>query len=129
MSMRIKKDDWVVVTKGKDRGRRGRVLRVLRDENRVVVEGLNMIVRHKKKNPQNPAKGGRVEMEGAIHLSNVMPWSEADGKGVRVKIGVDKDGKKVRLAAKSGNLIAAADAATTGKREKAGDSAGDKAKK
>jgi large subunit ribosomal protein L24 len=119
MSMRIRKDDLVVVTAGKDRGKRGRVLRVLTDKGRVVVEGINMMTRHRKKNPQNTAQGGRYETEAPIHASNVMPWSDSESKGVRVKIGHEKDGRKYRASAKTGARLAAPGAATAGKKEKA----------
>ena len=118
MSMRIKKDDVVVVTTGKDRGKRGRVLLVNKDKSRVIVEGINLATRHKKKNPQNPSKGGRLQSEASISISNVMPWSEKERKGVRVKMVVGKDGKKFRASAKTGEQISPADGATTGKKQR-----------
>lgn len=120
MSMRIRKDDLVLVTAGKDRGKRGRVLEVLPTKNRVVVEGVNVVTRHLKKNPQNPAKGGRIEREAPIHMSNVMPWSEAEGRGVRVKIATNKDGRRVRTSAKTGKELAPAGGTTSGKKSDAG---------
>lgn len=101
---RIKVNDDVVVIAGKDKGKRGRVVRILEADDRVVIQGIGMVTRHEKKNPQNPALGGRTEKEAPIHMSNVMPWSEADSKGVRVRSGEDK-GKKARVSAASNALI------------------------
>ena len=70
--VRIKKDDTVLVRAGKDRGKRGRVLQVLPDKSRVVVEGVGMVKRHTRPNPQKNIKGGILERESAIHVSNVM---------------------------------------------------------
>jgi large subunit ribosomal protein L24 len=102
MGTRIKKDDQVVVIAGKDKGTKGRVMRVLREFDRVLVEGVNKVKRHTKPTPKNP-QGGIVEREQPIHLSNVMPL---DGeKPTRVKMGKDKDGKKVRQAVRSGATL------------------------
>jgi large subunit ribosomal protein L24 len=104
---KIRTNDEVVVIAGKDRGKRGKVLRVLTKHDRVVVEGVNTVTRHLKRNPQNPQLGGRVQRAAPIHVSNVMLWSAADGKGVRVKF--DGDGRdKKRVAAKSGAAVGAA---------------------
>ncbi|MCA9320417.1 MAG: 50S ribosomal protein L24 [Planctomycetes bacterium] len=107
MAARIRRDDVVVVIAGKDKGKRGRVMKVFLEKNRVMIEGVNRVVRHRKANPQNPSEGGRVTREAPIHLSNVMPWSDKDGKGVRVKVG-DENGQKIRLSAASGQKIKAA---------------------
>jgi len=72
MAMQIRKNDQVVVRAGKDRGKRGRVLSVVPEKNRVVVEGVNLIKRHTRPNPQKNIKGGIVEREASIHASNVM---------------------------------------------------------
>ncbi len=106
MAARIKKDDIVIVIAGKDKGRQGRVLQVMPEADRVVVQGVNIQVRHLKQNPQDPSQGGRKEREAPIHISNVMPWSDKDGKGVRVRAGEAK-GKKVRVSAASGARIVA----------------------
>lgn len=104
MAARIKKDDIVVVTAGKDKGKRGRVLSIAADADFVLVEGVNMVTRHLRKNPQNPSEGGRKEQEAPIHISNVMPWSEKEQKGVRVRF--QGEGKsKVRVSASSGDPI------------------------
>lgn len=121
MATRIKVGDQVVVTAGKDKGKRGRVMRILKDEDRVLVEGVNTIVRHRRRNPQNPNEGGRSESEGPIHVSNVMPWSDKDGKGVRVRMGEEK-GKKIRLSTSGAKIVAStaaqADAAEGGAKKK-----------
>jgi len=103
---RIKVNDEVVVIRGTDKGKRGRVLRVLRSKNRVLVEGLNICIRHLKRNPRNPQEGGRQERPAPIHISNVMPWSDADGKGVRARSageGIDK-----HRVSPSGSILTAA---------------------
>ena len=104
MGARIKKDDQVVVIAGKDKGSRGRVLRVLLEVDRVLVEGVNKMKRHTKPTPKNP-QGGIIEREQPIHLSNVMPLDTKDDKPPRVKMGTDKDGKKVRVSVRSGTVL------------------------
>ena len=103
MANRLKQDDKVVVVAGKDRGTTGRILKVLREEGRVIVEGVNMVTKHRKPTPQS--EGGRIEMEAPIHVSNVMLVDPKDEKPTRVRVGSDKDGKKVRIAARSGSVI------------------------
>ena len=93
----IRKNDNVVVTTGKDRGKRGRVLKVLPEKNRVVVEGVNFIKRHTKPNPQRQVQGGIVEKEAPIDVSNVMLWNAVAKKGDRVGIRTLADGRKVRF--------------------------------
>ena len=92
---RIRKGDEVVVTAGKDKGRRGTVVKVL-DDGHVVVEGVNMIKRHTKPNPQRQVQGGIVEKEAAIDLSNVALWNPVTKKGDRVGFRTLADGRKVR---------------------------------
>ncbi len=104
MSSRVKKDDEVVVIAGKDKGQRGRVMRVLREVDRVLVEGINKVKRHTKPTPKSP-QGGIIEREQPIHLSNVMPLDSKDDKPTRVKMGTDKDGKKVRQSVRSGTTL------------------------
>lgn len=103
MGIRIKKDDEVVVIAGKDKGARGRILRVLREEDRVIVEGVNRVKRHTKPTPKNPA-GGIIEKEAPIHVSNVMLLDTKTDQPTRVRFET-KDGKKVRIAVKSGAAI------------------------
>lgn len=113
------------MTAGKDKGKRGRVLRVTKDRERAVVEGINVVVRHRKANPQDPARGGRSEMEAPIHVSNLMPWSDKDGKGVRVRFEMDGE-EKIRVSAASGEKIVAGAAPAADKAEKS-DKSKDKA--
>jgi large subunit ribosomal protein L24 len=109
MAARIKTDDEVIVIGGKDRGKRGKVLRVDPKKNRVYVEGLNIVKRHQR--PQQVAGaqraeqvGGVIEKEGPIHISNVMLVDPKDGKPTRVRIEVI-DGKRHRVAIRSGTRI------------------------
>ncbi len=92
---KIRKGDEVVVTTGRDKGRRGTVIKVL--EGKVVVENVNMVKRHTKPNPQRNVQGGIIEKEAAIDLSNVMLWNPATKKGDRVGIRTLGDGRKVRF--------------------------------
>ena len=107
MPARIKSDDQVVVISGKDRGKKGRVLRVDPKNERVFVEGLNMIKRHQKANPMSPTASqtsGVIEKDGGIHISNVALVDPKDGKPTRVGVEV-VDGKRVRVARRSGTRI------------------------
>ena len=101
----VRKNDMVVVRAGKDRGKRGRVLRVLAEKNRVVVEGVNMIKRHTRPNPQKNVKGGIVEREAPIHASNVMLLDPDTNEPTRVGIKTLPDGRRVRIARKSGATV------------------------
>ena len=98
----IKKGDTVYVNAGNDKGKTGKVLSVLRDKDRVIVEGVNMVSKHTKPNPQNP-QGGIVKQEAAIHVSNVQ-LMDSTGKPVKIAHKI-VDGKKVRVARKSGEEI------------------------
>jgi large subunit ribosomal protein L24 len=92
---KIRKGDEVVVIAGRDKGRRGTVTQVLED--RVVVEGINMVKRHTKPNPQRNVQGGIIERETSIDLSNVALWNPVTKKADRVGIRTLADGKKVRF--------------------------------
>jgi len=104
----VRRGDLVVVTKGKDKGKRGRVLRVVshRNGDRVVVEKVNLVKRHTKANQKNP-QGGILEKEGTIAIANVALWDEKLGRGTRTRIQVDGD-TKVRVGVKSGTKFEAA---------------------
>jgi len=105
MPARIRRDDEVVVIGGKDRGKQGRVLRVDAANERVYVEGLNIVKRHQRPTPGRPDEvAGVIEREGPIHLSNVMLLDPKDGKPTRVGIEV-RDGKRYRVARRSGTSI------------------------
>lgn len=103
--MRIRKNDQVQVIAGRDKGKRGRVLQVLPEKNRVVVEGVATIKRHTKPNPQKNVKGGIVERESSIHASNVMLVDPETSKPTRVGARFLEDGRKVRVARKSGAVV------------------------
>jgi large subunit ribosomal protein L24 len=101
MAARIRKGDKVVVISGKDKGKTGKILRVLVEEGRVLVEGINLVKRHTRPTPRSPS-GGIVEREQPIHASKVMPVDPTSGKGTRVRARTLENGKKVRIAVKSG---------------------------
>ena len=100
---RIRKGDHVVVIAGKDKGKRGDVVRVAGDK--VVVSNINVVKRHTKPNPQANQPGGVIEREAPIHISNVMLFNPASGKGERVATKVLEDGRKLRVFRSSGEAI------------------------
>jgi len=100
---RIKKGDRVVVTTGKDRGKQGEVLRVLRKEDRLLVQGVNVVKRHTRPSARHP--GGIVEKEAAIHISNVAHVDPKTNEPTRVGYRFLDDGRKVRFAKRSGEVI------------------------
>ena len=99
---RLKKGDSVVVTTGKDRGRTGTILRMLPKEGRALVQGINMVKRHQRQTQGD--EGGIISKEASIHLSNLMLADPKDGSPTRVRIET-RDGKRVRVAKRSGELI------------------------
>ena len=101
----IRKNDNVVVTTGKDRGKRGRVVRLVPEKNRLVVEGVNIIKRHTKPNPQKNVKGGVVEREAALHASNVQIVCPECGKPTRIGKKILDDGRKVRICRKCDGVL------------------------
>jgi large subunit ribosomal protein L24 len=102
--LKVRKGDDVIVLAGRDKGKRGSVLRVLREENRVVVQGVNVVKRHTK--PSQASPGGIVEREAPINASNVAHIDPADGKPTRVGFKFLDDGnRKVRFAKRSGEVI------------------------
>jgi large subunit ribosomal protein L24 len=100
----VRKGDTVIVVAGKERGKRGRVLRVIPEKNRVVIERVNLIKKHQRPT-QRLRQGGIIEREGAIHLSNVMLVDPTSDRPTRVGMRALSDGKKVRVARKSGEII------------------------
>ncbi|ADU12637.1 MULTISPECIES: 50S ribosomal protein L24 [Asticcacaulis] len=102
MAAKVKKGDKVVVLTGKDKGRTGTVLKVLPTENRVVVQGINVVQRHTRASQTNP-QGGIINKEASLHLSNVAV-ADANGKPTRVGFRVEGD-KKVRFAKSTGEVI------------------------
>jgi len=101
----IRRNDNVLVISGKDRGKRGRVLKVLPDKNRLVVEGVNMIKRHTKPNPQRNVQGGVVEREAPLHASNVQIVCPECGKASRIGRRILGDGRKVRVCRKCEGVV------------------------
>jgi large subunit ribosomal protein L24 len=103
--MKIKKGDTVEVISGKDAGTRGRVLVIDRSRERLVIEGVNMIKRHTRPNPQKNVKGGIVEREAPVHVSNVMVVSPDSGQRSRIGFRILDDGRKVRVAKVDGAIL------------------------
>ena len=101
----IRKNDHVLVVTGKDRGKRGRVLKVLPDKNRLIVEGVNMIKRHTKPNPTKNVKGGIVEREASVHASNVQMVCPECGAQTRIGHKVLGDNRKVRICRKCKGVV------------------------
>jgi large subunit ribosomal protein L24 len=101
---RIKKGDDVIVITGRDKGRRGTVLKIIAEDGRVVIEGINVVKKHQKPNPNAGVQGGIVEQEHSLHVSNVMLFNPTTGKGDRIGIKTLEDGRKVRFF-KSNNEV------------------------
>ena len=100
---KIKKGDKVVVITGRDKGKQGEVLRVLRAEERVLVQGVNLVKKHQRQSARQ--EGGIVEIEAPVHISNVAHVDPNDGKATRVGWKVLEDGRKVRFSRRSGEMI------------------------
>ena len=109
MARHIKTGDTVMIITGADKGKTGRVLRVITEKDRVVVEGINRVWKHVRPSQRNP-QGGRIQKDAPIHLSNVMPLDPTTGKGTRVKF-ESRDNRKHRIAVRSGT-----DLGVTGKK-------------
>jgi len=103
MAAKIRKGDKVVVLTGRDKGRSGEVIEVRPSEGRALVRGVNMVKRHQKQSAQ--AEGGIISKEAAIHLSNIALLDPKDGKATRIGFKVMNDGRKVRIARRSGAEI------------------------
>ncbi|MDH3643597.1 MAG: 50S ribosomal protein L24 [Gammaproteobacteria bacterium] len=102
--LKIKKDDEIVVISGRDKGKRGDVLRVLDDE-RLLVGGVNMVKKHQRPNPNVGQQGGIIEQEAPIQASNVAIWNSDEDKADRVGFRVEDDGAKVRFYKSTGKVI------------------------
>jgi large subunit ribosomal protein L24 len=100
MARHIKKGDTVVVIAGADKGKTGKVLRIVTDKDRVVVEGVNRVWKHVRPGQRNP-QGGRIQKDAPIHISNVLPLDPTTGKPTRVKFEM-RDGQKRRIGVASG---------------------------
>lgn len=105
MAAKIKKGDTVVVITGRDKGKTGEVLRIVTETNRAVVAGVNLVKKHEK--PGAQGNGGIVSKESPIHLSNIALADPKDGKATRVGFKLAKDGKKERVAKRSGQSLSA----------------------
>ena len=103
--IRIRKNDVVEVISGRDRGKRGKVLVVLPDKGRLLVQGVNFIKRHTRPNPQKNIKGGIAEREAPIHVSNVMIVSADDDKRTRIGSKLLPDGRKARIGRRGGEVL------------------------
>ena len=114
MSRRVRKGDVVAVVSGDDKGKRGRVLRVLPAKNRVIVEGVNLVYKHLRRSQQNP-QGGRIRREAAIHASNIMPIDPETNKPTRIRMKPDGS-RRVRVTVQSGTVLDA-----TAKKSRKGD--------
>jgi|ERR1043165_3436201 large subunit ribosomal protein L24 len=102
MARHVRKGDTVVITSGDERGKIGEVMRVIPDQDRVIIKGLNMRTKHLRPTKINP-QGGVITKEAPIHISNVSPAVE--GKATRVRFPTQKDGSKVRVAVKGGKVL------------------------
>ena len=103
MARHIKAGDTVIVTSGADKGKTGKVLRILTDKDRVVVEGVNRLWKHVRPSQRNP-QGGRIQKDAPIHISNVQPLDVASGKGTRVRF-QEQEGRKQRVAVRGGAAL------------------------
>ena len=120
MAARVRKDDMVEVTSGDHRGAKGKVLRILKDSGRVVIEGVNMVHRHVRRSKKHP-QGGRIQKEAPIHVSNVQPIDPKTGRGTRVRFEITGRGKsavKQRVSIGGSALGEVTRAAKRGRAEK-----------
>ncbi|MBZ5638042.1 MAG: 50S ribosomal protein L24 [Acidobacteriia bacterium] len=102
---RVRKNDIVAVISGKDRGKRGRVLRVMAEKGLIMVEGVNVVKRHTRPNPQRNIKGGIVDREVPVHASNVAPIDPETDRPTRVGTKIQGDGQRVRVSRRSGAVL------------------------
>jgi len=101
---KIKSDDEVIVIAGRDKGKRGKVVKILKDD-RLIVSGIQMVKKHQKPNPQAGVQGGIVEMEAPIQISNVAIFNPATEKADRVAFKILEDGKKIRVFKSNGEAV------------------------
>jgi len=105
IKIRLRKGDLVEVISGKDAGKRGKVLKVIREQGRVIVQGVSFVKRHTKPNPQRNIKGGIAEREAPIHVSKVMIVSPDDDRRTRIGFKFLADGRKVRVARRGETML------------------------
>ena len=103
--IRLRKGDLVEVIAGRDAGKRGKILKVIRDRNRVIVQGVSFIKKHTRPNPQRNIKGGIAEREAPIHVSKVMIVSAEDDRRTRIGTKILPDGRKVRTSRRTGEVL------------------------
>ena len=103
--VRLRQDDLVEVIAGRDAGKRGKIIAVMRDSSRVLVQGVNFIKKHTKPNPQRNIKGGIVEREASIHVSNLMIVSPDDDKRTRIGSKLLADGRRARIGRRGGEVL------------------------
>jgi len=102
---KLRTGDDVIVLAGKSNGQRGKITKIITEKGRVVVEGVNMMKKHVKPNPQAGIQGGIVEKEAAMNISNVALFNAKTGKADKVSIKVQEDGKRVRIFKSNGELV------------------------
>jgi len=102
---KLKKGDEIIVIAGKDKGKRGTVTQVINEKDRLMIEGINMVKKHQKPNPNLGVPGGIVEKEMPLHISNVAIFNPATGKADRVGIKILDDGRKVRIFKSNNEVI------------------------
>lgn len=102
---KLKAGDEVIVLTGKSKGQRGKISKVLIEKNRVLVNGLNMIKKHVRPNPQAGVQGGIIEKEAPMHISNVAIFNSKSGKADKVGIKIQEDGKRVRFYKSNGEQV------------------------
>ncbi len=102
---KLKTGDEIIVLTGKSNGQRGKITKLITDKGRVVVEGVNMMKKHVKPNPQAGVQGGIIEMEAPMDISNVALFNAKTGKADKVGIKVQEDGKRVRFFKSNGELV------------------------
>jgi large subunit ribosomal protein L24 len=105
VKIRLRKDDLVEVIAGRDAGKRGKILKVLREKGRVIVQGVGFVKRHTRPNPQRNIKGGIAEREAPIHVSNVMIVSPDNDKRTRIGSKILADGGRARVSRKTGEVL------------------------
>ena len=103
MKIKIKKDDNILVIAGEHKGSEGKVIKIIKEKNMAIIEGVNMIKKHEKPSAQNP-QGGIIEKEAAIHISNLSLVS-SEGNATRVGFRFEEDGKKVRFSKKNNEVV------------------------
>ncbi|MEM7166275.1 MAG: 50S ribosomal protein L24 [Planctomycetota bacterium] len=102
--LRLRRGDTVQVISGDEKGQRGKILRVDLEKHRVIVQGVNLVYKHIRRSQQYP-QGGRIQKEAPIHMSNVMLYSEDEGRPVRVRVNKNDKGRNQRISAQSGKPI------------------------